>query len=138
MSYGAFVRWTNSFVRFAHAWLKASCALLPLKGKAPTSMEEASSDFGLKTYHDLYLGADREMSSGSSDLLDHAPGTPFPKNSVSSSSRSGKRLSLQVSSELHRDLKLLAMEEEETMNSLIVSVLRRYLKERNNLLRKKF
>lgn len=46
-------------------------------------------------------------------------------------SRSGKRLSLQVSSELHRQLKILAMEDEETMNSLIVGVLRRYIKERS-------
>lgn len=45
--------------------------------------------------------------------------------------RAGKRLSLQVSSELHRQLKILAMEDEETMNSLIVGVLRRYVKERS-------
>jgi hypothetical protein len=46
-------------------------------------------------------------------------------------SRGGKRLSLQVSSELHRQLKILAMEDEETMNSLIVGVLRRYIRERS-------
>ena len=141
MLYGklpAFVLKAKSFVRFAHEQLKASCALLPLKGKALSAMGEAHPDFGLTTYHDLYLGSDGGMGSGCSDVVEHTPSTPFSKKAVPPSSRSGKRLSLQVSSELHRDLKLLAMEEEETMNSLIVSVLRQYLKDRNNFFRKKF
>lgn len=49
---------------------------------------------------------------------------------VTSSLRTGKRLSLQVSGDLHRQLKMLALDEEETMNSLIVGILRNYLRNR--------
>jgi hypothetical protein len=42
----------------------------------------------------------------------------------------GKRLSLQLSSDLHRRLKLIALEDEETMNSLVIGVLRRFVAER--------
>ena len=101
-------------------------------------MGQAPSDFGLATYHDFYLDSDAETISEPSDVLEHASKPTCIKKVLPSSSRSGKRLSLQVSSELHRELKLLAMEEEETMNSLIVRILRRHLKDRNNLYRRSF
>ena len=41
-----------------------------------------------------------------------------------------KRLSLQVSSQLHREAKLAAIEDEETLNSMVVTLLRRHLNER--------
>ena len=41
-----------------------------------------------------------------------------------------KRLSLQVSSQLHREAKLAAIEDEETLNSMVVTMLRRHLNER--------
>jgi predicted HicB family RNase H-like nuclease len=41
-----------------------------------------------------------------------------------------KRVSLQISSNLHRAAKLAALDEEETLNSLMVRLLRRYLTER--------
>ena len=47
-----------------------------------------------------------------------------------STSRCVKRLSLQVSQQLHREAKLAAIEDEETINSMVVSLLRRHLKER--------
>lgn len=49
---------------------------------------------------------------------------------VSRSGSRGKRLSLQLSSDLHRRLKLIALEDEETMNSLVIGVLRRFVAER--------
>jgi predicted HicB family RNase H-like nuclease len=101
-------------------------------------MAKAASDFGLTTYHGLYLGSDEVNTLSSSHVEEHTSKVLLPKKICSPSSRSAKRLSLQVSSELHRDLKLLAMEEEETMNSLIVSVLRRHLKERKKLFGKNF
>lgn len=42
-----------------------------------------------------------------------------------------KRVSLQISSNLHRAAKLAALDEEETLNSLMVRLLRRYLTERD-------
>jgi predicted HicB family RNase H-like nuclease len=45
-------------------------------------------------------------------------------------SRCIKRLSLQVSQQLHREAKLAAIEDEETINSMVVSLIRRHLKER--------
>ena len=48
-------------------------------------------------------------------------------------SRSGKRvrrLSLQLSSDLHRQIKLIAFDDEETINSLVVGVLKRFVAER--------
>ena len=49
---------------------------------------------------------------------------------VSRSSGRGKRLSLQMSSDLHRQIKLIALEDEETINSLVVGLLRRFVAER--------
>lgn len=48
----------------------------------------------------------------------------------SSRSRALRRLSLQVSADLHRQLKLIAMEDEETMNSMVVRILRQFLRQR--------
>jgi len=52
---------------------------------------------------------------------------------VKAQAKPGKRLSLQVSGDLHRQLKVWAMEEDETMNSLIVKMLRRHLREREQM-----
>lgn len=41
-----------------------------------------------------------------------------------------KRLSLQVSYQLHKEAKLAAIEDEETLNSMVVTLLRRHLNER--------
>lgn len=54
------------------------------------------------------------------------------KESSSNHLRQSRRLSLQVSNDLHRQLKIIALEDEETMNSLIVGVLRNYLKDRHD------
>jgi hypothetical protein len=52
-------------------------------------------------------------------------------NNVDLQSKAGvKRLSLQVSSQLHREAKLAAIEDEETLNSMVVTLLRRHLNER--------
>ncbi len=52
-------------------------------------------------------------------------------DSIDFQSKAGvKRLSLQVSSQLHREAKLAAIEDEETLNSMVVALLRRHLKER--------
>lgn len=45
-----------------------------------------------------------------------------------------RRVSLQLSASLHRQVKLVALEEEETLNSLVVRLLRRYVQERNQAL----
>ncbi len=99
-------------------------------------MGESPADFGASTYHDFYLDSDLETHSENKNVLATASNASHIKKVLPSSGRSGKRLSLQVSSELHRDLKIFAMEEEETMNSLIVRILRRHLKERSNLYRR--
>ncbi len=67
----------------------------------------------------------------------HANTAPRPpqqpiKESSSNNLRQSRRLSLQVSNDLHRQLKIIALEDEETMNSLIVGVLRSYLQERDD------
>lgn len=98
-------------------------------------MGKVPLEFGLATYHDLYIDSDGGMATGSSDVVKQTPSTPFSKKTDSPPSRSGKRLSLQVSSKLHRDLKLLAIEEEETLNSFVVQILRGHLKDRNNFRR---
>ena len=41
-----------------------------------------------------------------------------------------KRLSLQVSSQLHKEAKLAAIEDDETLNSMVITLLRRHLNER--------
>ena len=99
-------------------------------------MGESPSDFGASTYHDFYFNSDVETNSEHMNVLSNASNTSHIKKVLPSSSRSCKRLSLQVSSDLHRELKIFAMEEEETMNSLIVGILRRHLKDRSNLYRR--
>ena len=71
------------------------------------------------------------------DLYDSSGGSLPEPLSIAAQSRDssrrglrGKRLSLQLSSDLHRRLKLIALEDEETMNSLVVGVLRRFVAER--------
>ena len=61
----------------------------------------------------------------------HRPLQQPKKESSPNSLRQSRRLSLQVSNDLHRQLKIIALEDEETMNSLIVGVLRNYLKDRH-------
>ena len=79
--------------------------------------------------------------SGGPSIANHSEAeclhTPRPlqqskKESPSHSLRQSRRLSLQVSNDLHRQLKIIALEDEETMNSLIVGVLRNYLLERQD------
>ena len=66
-----------------------------------------------------------------------APARPSSKSECSTpSSRQSRRLSLQVSNDLHRQLKIIALEDEETMNSLIVGVLRSYLSDRDEALKR--
>ena len=60
---------------------------------------------------------------------------PLPEVSqeVSGSGKHGKRprrLSIQLSGDLHRQIKLIALEDEETINSLVIGVLRRFVAER--------
>ena len=54
-------------------------------------------------------------------------------NKTKPSDHSTKRISLQVTSSMHKKFKEIALEQEETMNSLIVFVLKRYLKELEDL-----
>jgi hypothetical protein len=64
------------------------------------------------------------ISGGSSMAISEADQADFK-------SKAGvKRLSLQVSSQLHREAKLAAIEDEETLNSMVVTLLRRHLNER--------
>ena len=49
---------------------------------------------------------------------------------VSRNGKRGKRLSLQMSSDLHHQIKLIAFDDEETINSLVVGVLKRFVAER--------
>lgn len=43
-----------------------------------------------------------------------------------------KRISLTLSASLHRELKLVALDEEETLNSLIIAMIRHSLNERKD------
>ena len=74
------------------------------------------------SYLDLYDSPSRELPEGLSIAAQ--------AQNVSRSGSRGKRLSLQLSSDLHRRLKLIALEDEETMNSLVIGVLRRFVAER--------
>lgn len=53
-----------------------------------------------------------------------------PKSLSGSVEQSAKRISLTLSASLHRELKLVALDEEETLNSLIIAMIRSSLKER--------
>ncbi len=75
-----------------------------------------------------------QSSSAFSIELTNAPEAPERQMLAQASSglnNSVKRLSLQMSASLHRAAKLAALEEEETLNSLMVGLLRRYLQKRN-------
>lgn len=53
-------------------------------------------------------------------------------NGSSSTNAGMKRLSLQLSASLHREAKLAALEDDETLNSMVVGLLRNYLRERRS------
>jgi hypothetical protein len=59
---------------------------------------------------------------------------PTPKSSSGPGEQSAKRISLTLSASLHRELKLVALDEEETLNSLIIAMIRSSLKERQQTL----
>lgn len=44
-----------------------------------------------------------------------------------------KSLSIEISSELHKTLKVLALEQDDTLNSLIIDALKQYLKNEDDL-----
>jgi len=45
-----------------------------------------------------------------------------------------KRLSLQLSASLHREAKLAALEDEETLNSMVIGLLKQYLAQRRKMI----
>jgi hypothetical protein len=111
----------------------ASAAILLEEGldKSDVLAESISSVMGSppKSHH---------RSDHSLAVASHYP-SPTPEKespSTTASSRQSRRLSLQVSNDLHRQLKIIALEDEETMNSLIVGVLRKYLQDRNEALKR--
>ena len=91
-------------------------------------MTSCSRDRNPADYLDLYA-----VHALDDNAAPQATAVDGPK--VGMSSRAIRRLSLQVSTDLHRQLKLLAMDEEETMNSMVVRILRQFLKERDAKLR---
>ena len=107
-------------------------------------IENSSSTISLDMSSDMPDGASESTQpvsglSSSFHRSEVAKTTPVPlpehqpkKESSSNSLRQSRRLSLQVSNDLHRQLKIIALEDEETMNSLIVGVLRNYLQGRHD------
>lgn len=74
-----------------------------------------------------------EVSDLKQDSLSPQSPEPSQNQKAAQETRSvvtQKRVSLQISSNLHRAAKLAALDEEETLNSLMVRLLRRYLTER--------
>ena len=74
----------------------------------------------------------RSLSPEISKLTD-AETSALSRTNVSLSKRAIKRISLQVTSSMHKRFREIALEREETMNSLIVFALKRYLKEIDEL-----
>ena len=74
----------------------------------------------------------RSLSPKISKLTD-AETSALNHTNVSLSKRAIKRISLQVTSSMHKRFREIALEREETMNSLIVFALKRYLKEIDEL-----
>ena len=92
---------------------------------------QSFADFSVET-----IGFNVEQL-GSSDVKQDnlSPQSPEPSHNQKAAQETRavatqKRVSLQISSNLHRAAKLAALDEEETLNSLMVRLLRRYLTER--------
>ncbi|MDI9407406.1 MAG: hypothetical protein QM522_11935 [Chitinophagaceae bacterium] len=69
--------------------------------------------------------------------VDGASGQPEPVRPTATTpadSAPMKRLSLQLSATLHREAKLAALEDDETLNSMVVGLLRNYLRDRRTSL----
>ena len=63
------------------------------------------------------------------------PAPRTQKSSQSASTSQGmKRLSLQLSASLHREAKLAALEDEETLNSMVIGLLKQYLAHRRKMI----
>ena len=88
-------------------------------------------DFSVETFRVNVKNV--EVSDAKEDSLSPQSPEPSQKQKAAQETRSvvtQKRVSLQISSNLHRAAKLAALDEEETLNSLIIRLLRTYLTER--------
>ena len=86
-------------------------------------------DFSVETFNVKHV----EVIDAKEDSLSPQSPEPSQNQKAAQETRSvvtQKRVSLQISSNLHRAAKLAALDEEETLNSLMVRLLRRYLTER--------
>ena len=60
---------------------------------------------------------------------------PLSQSSLpASANQQMKRLSLQLSASLHREAKLAALEDEETLNSMVIGLLKQYLEQRRKMI----
>lgn len=88
-------------------------------------------DFSVETIR--FNSIDVEVSDVKEDSLSPQSPEPSQNQKAAQETRSvvtQKRVSLQISSNLHRAAKLAALDEEETLNSLMIRLLRTYLTER--------
>ena len=68
------------------------------------------------------------------ETIDQAPRS-LPKTSQPGpANQQMKRLSLQLSASLHREAKLAALEDEETLNSMVIGLLKQYLAQRRKMI----
>jgi len=126
------------------ATVEAGISTVPAAGGVSTLMADttkAASTQAASTRADAYAKADAYPKADASPVR-HAGGrlSPHPAAALDSpdlespAKSAQRRVSLQLSASLHRQVKLVALEEEETLNSLVVRLLRRYVQERNQAL----
>jgi hypothetical protein len=83
------------------------------------------------------LQVEGELPETTSTAVNGADNQPIPErpDHRPSSQQQMKRLSLQLSASLHREAKLAALEDEETLNSMVISLLKQYLAHRRKMIK---
>jgi len=120
------------------ATVEAGISTVPAAGGVSTLMADttkAASTQAASTRADAYAKADASPVRHAGGRLSPHPAAALDSPDLESPAKSAqRRVSLQLSASLHRQVKLVALEEEETLNSLVVRLLRRYVQERNQAL----
>lgn len=115
------------------ATVAVGISTVPGAGGVSTLMTDTTQ--AASTRADAYAKADASPVRHAGGRLSPHPAAALDSPDLESPAKSAqRRVSLQLSASLHRQVKLVALEEEETLNSLVVRLLRRYVQERNQAL----
>jgi len=95
----------------------------------PNTDERSSKDVSINSDCPVHL--EKRSTRDENVAVIHASTTPEPKTNTIRRQNSQRRVSLHLSNSLHQSAKRAALEEDETLNSLMVRLLREFIDQRD-------